>query len=100
MTLPTHKQLMLDEIAASKALSSEHIASELAQALKLREAGFSTQAFLHLWIVPEVAAKELMCIYKYTKDTHEALKKLQPELKRSLQPHLKESANKYPTNKK
>lgn len=29
-----------------------------------------------------------MCIYKYTKDTHEALKKLQPELKRSLQPHL------------
>ncbi|MBP8772089.1 hypothetical protein ACW5XX_00755 [Aeromonas mytilicola] len=88
MTLPTHKQLMLDEIAASKALSSEHIASELAQALKLREAGFSTQAFLHLWIVTEVAVKELMCIYKYTKDTHEALKKLQPELKRSLQPHL------------
>ncbi len=88
MTLPTHKQLMMAEIAASKALSSEHIASELAQALKLREVGFPTQAFLHLWIVTEVAAKELMCIYKYTKDTHDALPKLLPELNRALRPHI------------
>ena len=94
MTLLTHKQLMMAEIAASKALSSEHIASERAQAVKLREAGFPTQAFLQLWIVTEVAAKELMCIYKYTKDTHETLKKLQPELKRALQPHLNEQPKK------
>lgn len=88
MTLSTHKQLMLSEISASTALQPELIIKARAEAEKLRSAGFSTQAFLHLWIVTEVAAKELMCIYKYTKDTHDALKKIQPELKRALQPHL------------
>jgi len=35
-----------------------------------------------------------MCIYKYTKETQAALKKLQPELKRALQPHLTISSKK------
>ncbi|WP_270698112.1 hypothetical protein [Aeromonas sp. QDB05] len=88
MTLPTHNQLMLAEIAASKALSPEHIASEREKAANLMAAGFTTQAFLHLWIVTEVAVKELIRIYKYTKDAHEILKKMQSELKRALKRHL------------
>lgn len=94
MTLPTHKQLMLSEIAANDALKVAHIQAERQHAQTLQEAGFTTAAFLHLWIVTEVAAKELMCIYKYTKETQAALKKLQPELKRALQPHLTFSSKK------
>lgn len=94
MTLPTHKQLMLSEIAANDALKVAHIQAERKHAQTLQEAGFTTAAFLHLWIVTEVAAKELMSIYKYTKETQAALKKLQPELKRALQPHLTVSSKK------
>lgn len=88
MTLPTHCQLMLAEIASNNALSPAHIQAERQHAQKLLQAGFATAAFLHLWIVTEVAAKELMSIYKYTKDTHDALKKMQPELSRSLATHI------------
>ncbi|MDH1899231.1 hypothetical protein [Aeromonas caviae] len=88
MTLPSHKQLLHSEFALNKALSPAHIQAERQHAQKLLQAGFATAAFLHLWIVTEVAAKELMSIYKYTKDTHDALKKLGPELKRALQPHI------------
>ncbi len=88
MNIPTHQQLMLGEISASVALQLEHIANERDEVARLIKAGFPTQAFLHLWIVTEVAAKELMCIYKYTKDTHAAIKKVHLELKRAVQPHL------------
>ncbi|MFB2776802.1 hypothetical protein [Shewanella xiamenensis] len=94
MTLPSHKQLLHYEFALNKALSPAHIQAERQHAQKLLHAGFTTAAFLHLWIVTEVAAKELMCIYKYTKETQAALKKLQPELKRALQPHLTVSSKK------
>ena len=94
MTLPTHQQLMLFEIASNEALKVAHIQAERQHAQTLQEAGFTTAAFLHLWIVTEVAAKELMCIYKYTKETQAALKKLQPELKRALQHHLTFSSKK------
>ncbi|WP_429091354.1 hypothetical protein [Aeromonas rivipollensis] len=94
MTLPSHQQLMLSEIVSSNALSPAHLQTEHEHAHNLLKAGFTTAAFLHLWIVTEVAAKELMCIYKYTKETQAALKKLQPELKRALQPHLTVSSKK------
>ncbi|MCS6174111.1 hypothetical protein [Shewanella baltica] len=88
MTLPTLKQLILVEIGANTAMKLEHITKERAEAVRLRAAGFSTQAFLHQWIVVEVAAKQLMCIYKYTQDTLSALNKTKPALKRAVQPHL------------
>lgn len=88
MTQLTHKQLMLNEISASRVLQLELIIKARAEAENLRIASFPTQAFLHLWIVTEVAAKELMCIYKYTKNTHSVINKVQLELKRAVQPHL------------
>lgn len=88
MTLPSHQQLMRTEIASNHALLPAHLQAERQHAQKLLQAGFTTAAFLHLWIVTEVAAKELMSIYKYTKDTLEALKKMQPELSRSLATHI------------
>ncbi|HAY94629.1 hypothetical protein [Shewanella sp.] len=94
MTLPTHKQLMLAAISSNEALKVAHIQAERHHAQTLQEAWFTTAAFLHLWIVTEVAAKELMNIYKYTKETKAALKKLQLELKRALQPHLSVSSKK------
>lgn len=94
MTLPTHKQLMLSEIASNEALKVAHIQAERQHAQTLQEAGFTTAAFLHLWIVTEVAAKELMSIYKYTKDTPAALNKLKPKLKHALIKNLNHSPKK------
>lgn len=94
MTLPSHQQLMLSEIVSSNALSPAHLQTEHEHAHKLLLAGFTTAAFLHLWIVTEVAAKELMAIYKYTKETHEALKKMGPELNRALRSHITASSQK------
>lgn len=94
MTLPSHQQLMLSEIVSSNALSPAHLQTEREHAHKLLMAGFTTAAFLHLWIVTEVAAKELMAIYKYTKETHDALKKVGPELNRALRPHITASSQK------
>ncbi|WP_429231098.1 hypothetical protein [Aeromonas veronii] len=94
MTLPSHQQLMLSEIVSSNPLSPAHLQTEREHANKLLMAGFTTAGFLHLWIVTEVAAKELMAIYKYTKETHDALKKMGPELNRALRPHITASSQK------
>lgn len=95
--MPMHKKLMLAEIAKNKALSPTQIVAERLHAENLLEAGFDTAAFLHLWIVTEVAAKELMSIYKYTKDTSAALEKLEPKLKHVLIKNFNNSSEK-PTN--